>query len=101
MNAGFEKFRNLYNNRNANPISWDIELLKKEQSVLQKTHEKYLNKKYIIESIKYITDSDNDLPLVNKEKQQTQGGLDVLDINSRIRYGCKLLGYTEQQGCKP
>ena len=35
------------------------------------------------------------------DKQVQDGGINILDKSSRIKYGCKLLGYTEQQGCKP
>lgn len=32
------------------------------------------------------------------DRQSQPGGIDVLDYNSRISYGCKLLGYSKEQG---
>lgn len=83
MTQGFENFRDLYNNR-PNPITWDIKQLRDEQTLLQPIHEKYLSNKYIFRTI-----------------SETLTDVDILDYKSRIRYGCKLLGYSEQQGCKP
>lgn len=39
--------------------------------------------------------------LIVDEKHRVEGGVDIIDIKSRIRYGCKLLGCSEEQGCKP
>lgn len=83
MKGGFDNFRYLYNNR-PNAMQWDIKQLRDEQALLQPIHEKYLSDKDWFRSISgWMTD------------------VDILDYKSRIRYGCKLLGYTEQQGCKP
>lgn len=41
------------------------------------------------------------LGMILNDKQVQDGGINILDKSSRIKYGCKLLGYTEQQGCKP
>lgn len=83
MKGGFDNFRYLYNNR-PNAMQWDIKQLRDEQTLLQPIHEKYLADKNFFQLISgLMTD------------------VDILDYKSRIRYGCKLLGYTEQQRCKP
>ena len=83
MNKGFSSFRDLYNNK-PNMMRWDIKQLRDEQTLLQPIHEKYLANhsffRLVSEKITHV---------------------DILDYKSRIQYGCKLLGYTAQQGCKP
>lgn len=80
---GFNNFRHLYNNR-PNAMQWDIKQLRDEQTVLQSIHEKYLSDANLFRLVSsWITD------------------VDILDREPIIKYGCKLLGYTEQQGCKP
>ena len=80
---GFNNFRHLYNNR-PNAMQWDIKQLRDEQTVLQPIHKKYLSDANLFRLVSgWMTD------------------VDILDRESRIKYGCKLLGYTEQQGCKP
>ena len=99
MENGFDNFRNLYNNKNQHPVAWDINQLKMEQEVLQPVHEKYLSKSnFFTWTTRKITQPWN---FIIDEKQRVEGGVDILDIKSRIRYGCKLLGYSEEQGCKP
>lgn len=102
LTTGFENFKNLYNNKKTNPIEWDINTLKLEQSMLQPIHEKHLgSRRKLLNLINTITDSEKSISRILDEKQKIEGGIDVLDKNSRIKYGCKLLGYTEKQGCKP
>lgn len=81
--GGFDNFKHFYNNR-PNAMQWDIKQLYDEQTLLQPIHEKYLLDKDLFQGVSgLITD------------------VDILDYKSRIRYGCKLLGYSEGQGCKP
>lgn len=103
ITQGFDNFKDLYNNR-PNAVQWDIKQLKDEQTLLQPIHEKYLtNQNTFVRAKQIVTDSKNLKYSFNpiKEWQTQPGGIKLLDKNSRIRYGCKLLGYTEQQGCKP
>jgi filamentous hemagglutinin len=78
-------------------MAWDINQLQHEQKILQPIHEKYLG----------------DANIFNWVSTQATGGwrnfvpglgighgVNVLDYNSRITYGCKLLGYSAKQGCK-
>ena len=99
VNAGFDNFKSLYNNRPADVIAWDINQLKSEQKTLQPIHEKYLKDRVVFTSVsKYATNSD----IIPFELRQTQsGGVDILNYNSRVKFGCKLLGYGTSQGCKP
>ena len=83
MTQGFNNFRHLYNNRR-NAIQWDIKQLRDEQTLLQPIHEKYLSGANLF-----------------RWASGQMTGVDILNYKSRIRYGCKLLGYTEKQGCKP
>ncbi|OAV01404.1 MULTISPECIES: hypothetical protein [Moraxella] len=103
MKGGFNNFKHLYNNR-PNAMQWDIKQLRDEQVLLQPIHEKYLSDKDKFRGFSsWMTDSEN-RKYTGKfiEEEQTQpGGIDILDKSSRIRYGCKLLGYSEGQGCKP
>ncbi|MNV68701.1 hypothetical protein D3C71_1615700 [compost metagenome] len=102
LTTGFESFKNLYNNKKTNPVEWDINTLKLEQSMLQPIHEKYFESSdKLLKLINNITNSEKSISRILNEKQRIEGGLDVLDKNSRIKYGCKLLGYTEKQGCRP
>ena len=100
MKTGFDNFKNIYNNSSQDPSKWDINQLKSEQSVLQPIHEKYLSEKYIFNSVSsYFTDSKSlTNNLVNSNQTQT-GGVNILDYNSRIRFGCKLLGRSGEEGC--
>ena len=103
MKGGFDNFRYLYNNR-PNAMQWDIKQLRDEQTLLQPIHEKYLSNANFFRWVSnQMTDSENRkyTGKLIKEEQTQPGGIDILDKSSRIRYGCKLLGYTEQQGCKP
>ena len=99
ITAGFDNFKKLYNDKNTNPVEWDIKQLKDEQQALQSIHEKYLEDRKFFNAVsKAITNSD---VIKWSEDQQINGGIDILDYNSRIKYGCKLLGYGENEGCKP
>lgn len=78
--------------------------MRDEQTVLQPIHEKYLSDANLFRWFSnQMTDSKNRkyTRKLIKEEQAQPGGIDILDKSSRIRYGCKLLGYTEQRGCKP
>ncbi|MGN3332866.1 hemagglutinin repeat-containing protein [Pseudomonas aeruginosa] len=102
MTSGFANFRPLYNS-GADPVAWDIKQLQDEQRTLQPIHEKYMKDRVVFSFMSsLLTDSSDYMPgrLLGEDKTQT-GGVDILDYDSRIRYGCKLLGYGEAQGCKP
>jgi len=94
MNSGFENFKNLFNKGSNDPMQWDINQLKTEQKALQPIHEKYLKDKSLFNWFsKQLTNTTGNRGI--------EGGIDILDYKSRVKYGCKLLGYTEKQGCKP
>uniref|UniRef100_UPI0009FFB007 VENN motif pre-toxin domain-containing protein n=1 Tax=Stenoxybacter acetivorans TaxID=422441 RepID=UPI0009FFB007 len=84
MQGGFDNFKNLYQGNYQNSIQWDINQLQNEQKILQPIHEKYL------------TGKDGFNLMINVVKD-----LDMLDYDSRIRYGCREMGYSAGQGCKP
>jgi filamentous hemagglutinin len=107
INAGFDNFKNLYNQTVSDPVAWDINQLKGEQQALQPVHEKYLGDKPVFLKIS-STFTDTSLPILGAgnnpftdEKQGVSGGVQVINYESRIDYGCKLLGYSEKQGCTP
>ena len=81
---GYSNFKSLYNGQYSNPKNWDIQQLRKEQESLQPVHEKYLK----------------DYPLFRNVSEKISD-VDILNKDSRIEYGCKLLGYDKAQGCKP
>ncbi|WP_368855047.1 hypothetical protein [Pantoea sp. 18069] len=99
MSGGFNNFRGVYNDKKSNPIAWDINQLQDEQKILQPIHEKYLGGGYGIfrKSIKFFTDEKLD---ILNGRQTIENGIDILDLDSRVKYGCKLLGYGAEQGCK-
>lgn len=79
---------------------WEIKQLNDEQKILQPIHLKYLkNRPIFVGLTKYMTKYDSDFSLI-KKSQRIPGGVNLLDIESRIKYGCHMLGYTEAQGCK-
>lgn len=99
MNSGFENFKSLYNQEVSDPLSWDINQIKTEQSVLQGVHEEHLSDNELFQFMsKTITNTD--ITPIDDAKGQS-GGVDLLDYNSRIEYGCRLLGYGADQGCAP
>ncbi|HCE6865205.1 TPA: hemagglutinin repeat-containing protein [Pseudomonas aeruginosa] len=83
MNSGFSNFSDLYSRNIDNVVTWDIHQLMSEQKTLQPVHEKYLTDRVVFRAASKIS------------------GVDILDYASRVRFGCKLLGYGEAQGCKP
>ncbi|MGB9092125.1 MAG: DUF637 domain-containing protein, partial [Pseudomonas farsensis] len=102
IEAGFDNFKSLYNN-GADPVQWDINQLKNEQRVLQPVHEKYLkDRTWFVNRSKDMTNSDNGLVKGALQDYQTMpGGIEILNYDSRIKYGCKLLNYSSGQGCVP
>jgi hypothetical protein len=107
INAGFDNFKNLYNQTVTDPVAWDINQLRNEQAALQPVHEGYLGDRVVFRGIgNAFTDTlipilgAGNNPLTDK-KQGMPGGIDILDYKSRVKFGCKLLGYSEAQGCKP
>lgn len=107
MNGGFNNFKDLYNQTVSDPVVWDINQLRSEQQALQPVHEEHLREKPGFRWISNIF-TDTSLPLLGAgnnpltdEKQGIPGGIDIIDYESRIEFGCKLLEYSESQGCKP
>ena len=84
MQGGFDNFKNLYQRNYQNSVQWDINQLQNEQKILQSIHEKYLIRK------------DRFNLMINIFKD-----LGMLDYDSHIRYGCREIGYSAGQGCKP
>lgn len=100
ITQGFSNFKNLYNSR-PHATQWDIKQLRDEQTLLQPIHEKYLGSQPLFNWMSNIFTDTNYGGKFLSDKQVQDGGINILDKSSRIKYGCKLLGYTEQQGCKP
>ena len=101
INAGFDGFRELYIS-GADPVQWDIDQLKNEQAVLQAVHHKYLSDKNIFSSVSgFITNSEGVGGKLLDDRSTAPGGVDILNYESRVQYGCKLLGYGVGQGCAP
>ena len=102
--GGFDNFKDLYNNQQ-DPVAWDIKQLKNEQALLQPIHEKYLSDQKAFTKVSQLLTLEQMLNLsvfgIIQEKQVQEGGIDLLDYESRVSYGCKLLGYSEKQGCQP
>jgi filamentous hemagglutinin len=106
MNSGFDSFKDLYNNGTADAIVWDINQLRAEQQVLQPIHEKYLSEReWFTWASSLLTNTSVPIfgagGILTDEKQGQPGGVDILDYRSRVQYGCKLLGYSADLGCKP
>jgi filamentous hemagglutinin len=100
ITGGFDNFKDLYNKTSTNAVGWDINQLKNEQSLLQTIHEKFLGDHTIFQKIgKYATDTSLN-PLIG-DKQGVAGGINILSYDSRVEYGCKLLGLSKGQGCAP
>ncbi len=103
MVNGFYNFRDLFNKK-TNPREWDIQQLKSEQKLLQPIHQKYLsNENIYLSLIKGVTSNKifSIIPNPLDERKKIEDGINMLDYKSRIKYGCKLMGYSEKQGCKP
>ena len=62
----------------------------REQQMLQRIHEKYLGDEKVYRgagrTLTYVLDGY---------------AVNLLDYNSRVEYGCKKMGFTSAQGCKP
>jgi filamentous hemagglutinin len=99
MSTGFSNFQNLYNSGTPNPVAWDIGQLRNEQQTLQPVHEEYLTDRSVFRFFSNLF-TDTNIPIV-PEQQGQPGGVNILDYNSRVKYGCKLLGYGAAQGCAP
>ena len=90
MQSGYDYFKNSFNNSGSYSVADDIAQLKREQQMLQSIHEKYFG----------AADSlDNGWGL--RKGGIVSQGVDVLSYKSRIEYGCKKMGLTPAQGCKP
>lgn len=101
MNSGFDNFKYLYNNPQVSAVDWDINQLRSEQKTLQPIHEQFLkNSDSFTWLSKTMTDS-NGVGMILNDKQTVPGGVDILSYKSRINFGCKLLGYSASQGCRP
>ena len=105
MNAGFSNFKAL-DNHGGDPVRWDINQLISEQQTLRPIHEGYLKDRFLFGLMsEWQTNTNSILGAVNNivtsDKQVQPGGIDVLYDQARVRYGCRLLGYSEQQGCTP
>ena len=96
MNGGFNNFKNAFNGKftssNATK-AWDINQLRSEKKLLQPIHEKYLSDYKIFRKVSYNMTKIKELDIY--------GGVDILDYNSRIEFGCRGMGYTQAQGCTP
>lgn len=103
ISNGFYNFQSLYNKK-TNPVTWDIKQLKDEQKLLQPIHEKHLaNQTSFLWASKVMTSDTimNVIPNQIDPRKTQKDGINLLDYDSRIKYGCKLMGYSAEQGCKP
>ncbi|SDU21849.1 DUF637 domain-containing protein [Pseudomonas orientalis] len=103
MAGGYDNFKALYDKKVTDPVAWDINQLKNEQAILQPIHEAYLqDHKRFVELTKEATSVDGFIKYIPfVETQRIEGGVDILDYKSRVKFGCKLLGYSASQGCAP
>lgn len=86
----------------ADPVAWDVNQLKSEQAILQPIHQQFLGDHSSFQLISnYMTDISIWPNYVVGEKQGVAGGVNILDYQSRVEFGCKLLGYSKSQGCTP
>lgn len=88
LTNGFDNFKALFNGKFYDTVRWDIDQLNTEQTLLQPIHEAYLTK--------YKT-----FRKVNKTimRLKIKGGVEILNKADRLRYGCILLRYSEEQNC--
>lgn len=102
ITGGFNNFKDLYNKTVTDPVAWDIKQLKDEQAILQPIHQQYLGDRSGFQWISNVMTDISVWPnsLIN-EKQGVVGGVNILDYQSRVEFGCKLLGYSKSQGCAP
>lgn len=84
----FDNFKSLFNGKFHDSVRWDIDQLKTEQSLLQPIHEAFLGDHLVFRK-------------VNKTlmRLKIRGGVEILSQSDRLRYGCKMLGYTHFEGC--
>lgn len=98
INGGFDNFKDLFNKVSTDPVAWDINQLKAEQSVLQPIHERFLGGCNIFQYVGWLA---TDTSIWPDSVVGANGGVSILDYTSRVEFGCKLLGYTKSQGCAP
>jgi len=109
MIGGFNNFKDLYNYGTNDPVAWDINQLRTEQQMLQPVHEKYFASSWLFpRASQKISDSDSwvfsafeTLNFLSDIQISMPGGIDFLSYESRVMYGCKLLGYSAADGCAP
>lgn len=69
---------------------------------MQDVYHKYLSDKNIFSSVcGFITNSEGVDGNVLDDRSTAPGGVYILNYESRVQYGCKLLGYGVGQGCAP
>ena len=69
---------------------------------MQDVYHKYLSDKNIFSSVcGFITNSEGVDGKVLDDRSTAPGGVDILNYESHVQYGCKLLGYGVGQGCAP
>jgi filamentous hemagglutinin len=89
MKAGYNNFKQLYDGKVTDIVAWNISQMQQEQKLLQPIHEKYFkNSKLFVPQTWVPTKFPNN-------------PVNLLDYNSRVKYGCIEMGYTIAQGCKP
>ena len=94
MLSGYEYFKKSFNSPNSYSAADDIAQLKREQLMLQPIHEKYFQNNSL--------HTQTYLALGRALTYAKDGyGVKLTDYNSRIEYGCKSMGLTSAQGCKP
>ncbi len=98
INGGFDNFKDLFNKVSADPVAWDINQLKTEQSLLQSIHERFLEGHIIFQNVGRLA---TDTSIWPDSIVGANGGVSILDYKSRVEFGCKLLGYSKSQGCVP
>lgn len=67
-------------------------------SLLRWSQERYLKNRVVFTWVSQLMANRNGAGAILPDRQSQPGGIDVLDYNSRISYGCKLLGYSKEQG---
>ncbi|MHC8412486.1 two-partner secretion domain-containing protein [Pseudomonas sp. Hz4] len=98
INGGFDNFKGLFNKVSTDPVAWDINQLKTEQSLLQSIHERFLEEHNIFQNIGRLA---TDTSIWPDSIVGANGGVSILDYKSRVEFGCKLLGHSKSQGCVP
>jgi filamentous hemagglutinin family protein len=98
INGGFDNFKGLFNKVSTDPVAWDVNQLKTEQSLLQSIHERFLEGHNIFQNIGRLA---TDTSIWPDSIVGANGGVSILDYKSRVEFGCKLLGYSKSQGCVP